>query len=364
MPTLSTRHSCRSLLLAAAVLLLPHPADAQESPSLRFRTRALELSVGGRLQTLLSTSSVSEVPYALAEIRRARLELAITVHPLVSARLQSEFAGSTPSLRDAYVQLQFTPGLQLQAGQAFRPFSLLAQTTSVLMPVVERGLVIRGLPLRGLEHYNLLTTLGYADRDVGLQLFGSPAGAPGNLFYALRLSNGPLQARTGDRSAFQLSARARLQPIERVNLGAAWSRRDFLDLREEGGAVLGLRTGHAWEVDLEYGSFAPGLHLLAEVAAGDADPFLGSRFGAAQLWLAYRTPRLSEAVAHLEPTLRVSYGEHDPLLIRGAGGTLLSPGINLYFDPLNRILLSYDLWRPSGENRRESSLKLMFQVAF
>ncbi|HEV2130686.1 MAG TPA: hypothetical protein VGR27_06265, partial [Longimicrobiaceae bacterium] len=131
-----------------------------------------------------------------------------------------------------------------------------------------------------------------------------------------------------------------------------------------GGIALTLRSGQAWEVDVEYGSFAPGLHLVAEVASGDVDPFQRSRFHAAQGWIGYRTRAAPGEVAHLEPTFRASYAELGAYAIRGTGGTLLTPGINLYLTPLNRLMLNYDLWLPQGDARRESSLKMMFQLAF
>jgi hypothetical protein len=111
---------------------------------------------------------------------------------------------------------------------------------------------------------------------------------------------------------------------------------------------------------------APGFHLLAELSRGDLDPFADAQFGGAQTWLAYRTGALSAVVTALEPVLRVSYAETDDagtgLVI--PGGTLLTPGINVYFGPLNRIMLNYDVWLGGDDSQDARSFKAMFQLGF
>jgi hypothetical protein len=43
---------------------------------------------------------------------------------------------------------------------------------------------------------------------------------------------------------------------------------------------------------------------------------------------------------------------------------LLTPGLNFYLGPLNRIMLNYDLWNPHGGGREARSFKAMIQMAF
>jgi hypothetical protein len=353
------------LLLA----LLPGPAAAQETPQIRVVTRAAEISIGGRVQTQFSTSSVDDAVPVLWEMRRVRPELGVRLNPLISARLNPEFAGSQIALRDAFVQFDFSPGFQLLAGQAFRPFSLLAQTSSVRILPIERGARIRGLSPTPLEHYNLLATLGYAERDVGFQVRGAPTGAPLGWTYAAGVFNGPAIAQAGNRATYQLSARTTTTLAPDLRLGLAWSRRDFVG-RPTAGADTALRQGAAWQADLEIGTFARGPHLMAEVATGALDPFSETRrrFRAAQLWAAYRTRPAGPHAIQLEPIARVSYGDPDATDADRAlglgGGTLLTPGINLYFGPLNRIMLNYDHWSPAGDRSSEHSLRAQFQIAF
>jgi hypothetical protein len=68
----------------------------------------------------------------------------------------------------------------------------------------------------------------------------------------------------------------------------------------------------------------------------------------------------------VEPVFRASYSDTDassgaPMV---SGGTLLTPGINVYFGPLNRIMLNYDIWLGDGDTPDAQSLKAMFQLGF
>lgn len=355
----------RSLILVLLPLLAlfpAAPAAAQEAPADLFTTSAAEIAVSGRLQTLFSTTSVEGAPEALLALRRVRVEFNVRANEFVSAKIQPEFAGGQVSLRDAYLSLHLLPQHEIRVGQAFRPFSLLAQTSSTRILPVERGAVIRGLAEIPYEHHNLVSRLGYSERDVGVQLLGAPAGAPLGLSYAVGVFNGPLRPLDLPDATGQVAARASIRPVEPLRIGAGWSRRDFTYLTGTGEYVP-VRGGSAWEVDVEYGAFAPGLHLLGEVSGGVFDPFTESRFRATQLWAGYRTAPLGAALTHLEPVFRVSHGDVDEAR-GGAGGTLLTPGLNLYFGPLNRVMLNYDFWIPDGDSVTERSFKAMFQMAF
>lgn len=364
------RCGARAISGLVFLLLLPLLTHAQEAP-LRFTTRAAEVTVGGRVQTQFSTTSIDLAVPALWEMRRVRLELGVRLNPLVSARFNPELAGAQIALRDAFVQFDLDPAAQIVVGHAFRPFGLIAQTSSVRILPVERGARIRGLTPVPLEHYNLVAGLGYVDRDVGLQLRGAPRGAPLGLTYAAGVFNGPLIASSGGRGTYQLAARTTVSPLPDVRIGAGWSRRDFGQAPAEGDPTVPLRAGSAWEIDLEYGTFARGPHLIAELAWGTQNPFLDEqrRFRAAQLWAAYRTRGAGQGnLIQVEPLLRWSVGDPDATDADRAagrgGGMLITPGVNLYLGPLNRIMVNYDLWQPRGDAAEARSLKAMFQIAF
>ena len=123
---------------------------------------------------------------------------------------------------------------------------------------------------------------------------------------------------------------------------------------------------NAFEIDLEYGSFAPGFHLLAELSYGDLDPLTGSTFTGAHAWLAYRTGALSSRISAVDPVFRASHAKmnDDEVSPPIQGGTLLTPGINFYFGPLNRVMLNYDVWMGAGDSPDARSWKAMFQLGF
>lgn len=341
-------------------VLLPGGVAGQQSTQTRLSSNAIEVTIGGRVQTQFNTTSIdTEAPSQLF-IRRARIELDVQVDDRISGALQPEFGNDRVELLDAYLKVDFAPGFEVLAGKAHRPFGRLEQTTSKRMPPIERGLRIRGL--QAVDENALMNGLAYSNRDIGLQLRGAPEGAPLGLAYAAGVFRGPLHGQVGDQDSYQFAARVTTRPLPAVQVGAGWSSRDFTD---GVGDTPRLRRGEAFEVDLEYGAFAPGFHLLAEVTVGDHDPFEDARFTGAQAWLAYRTRELRDLGAALEPTFRVSHSDTDaPSADVPPGGTLLTPGFNIYLGPLTRIMLNYDVWHGADGSPDAQSFKAMFQVAF
>ena len=341
-----------ALLFATAV-----PAAGQ---GLTFGPDSSRITFGGRVQTIFNTTSVDDEPATQTELRRVRLEATLRLNRVVGGKIQPEFAGSRVSLRDAYVRLDLDPALQVWAGQAHRPFGVITPTSSTRIAPIERGVRIRGVE-DAFEQHNLVAGLGYADRDAGIQLRGEPAGAPLGLSYAVGVFNGPARADAPDENTYQVVARVAARPLATVRLGVSWSRRDFGTGVDD---VSGTEAGSAWAADVELGSERGGPRLVAEVAAGDQDPFSGAEFFGAQGWLAYRTGRVSSAIAAVEPLLRVSHGDVDEdLLTGGTGGTLVTPGVNLWLGGLNRFALNLDLWSPAT-GASAQSFKALFQFAF
>ncbi|CAN5655426.1 hypothetical protein BH23GEM6_BH23GEM6_12170 [soil metagenome] len=337
--------------------------SAQEGQTTRLKVNAAEIEIAGRVQTQINTTSAESEPAMEMLLRRVRLEARVRVNELVSGRVQPDFAGDRVSLKDAYLRLDFAPQLQMIAGKAHRPFSLIEQVSSVRVLPVERGVRLRGVSAQ--DQYAIVSGLAYSDRDVGVQLLGSFADLPFRPGYQAGFFAGPLQRQVGNENSYQLAARATIQPVERLRLGAAVSRRDFARPAPDRPSGWHLDQGSAYSLDLQYGSFAPGLHLIGEIAFGDFDPFAGDSFQGAQGWLAYRTAPQGR-VSAIEPIFRASYGSvhrGDPL-VPDPGGLLLTPGINLYLGGLNRVMLNYDLWDPLETGRREGGWKMQFQLVF
>lgn len=344
-----------AVALLATLFSIALPAHAQTPAGTTVRTGGVELTVNARVHTQFNTTSVDSVPIQESLVRRAGLQIGMRADPRVSGRLQVEFAGDRARLGSAYVQLSFTPALQLIVGNAHRPFGLLVQTSSNRILPVERGTQIRGLP-RVWDETALVARLGYANRDVGVQLEGAPVGAPLGLFYAVGIFNGPARDPEVRVGTHQVGARVGVRPGRNMAVAASWSRRDFVhgSRREAGRAVA---------VDVEVGTYAPGLHLMAEAVAGDFNPIQGTRFAGAQAWLGYRSGPVASGIAHLEPTLRLSVGDpdRDGSAVTG-GGVLFTPGLNVYLGGLNRVMLNYDVWT-ADSGQREHGGKVQFQLA-
>lgn len=344
-----------ALLAAALSIAAAPPAPAQEAPAgPTLRTGAAEIQLNGRVQTLFNTSSADGVPTTDWSLRRARLDVRVRVNELVSGRVQPEFAGSQVSIVDAFMRLHFDPGFEVLAGRAHRPFSRVEQTSSTRILPVERGLSIRGV--EGFDAYRAASALGYSGRDVGLQVMGAPVGAPLGLTYAAGVFRGPTGAAAGAEDSYQLAARATVSPLAALRLGAGWSARDFA---ATGAGAVALRRGNALQADVEIGSEARGPRLIAELSHGDFDPFADAHFTGAQLWLGYRLGAPTAALSGVEPLLRVSHAE----VPDERGGTLLTPGVNLYFGGWNRLMLNLDVWRPAAGDT-ETSFKALFQLVF
>jgi hypothetical protein len=334
---------------------------AQNRDGTRLDVDAAEITINGRVQMQLNTSSVDEEAPTEMLLRRVRFGAVVRINDFVGGRVQPELSGQRIGLADAYMDLTFSRGLVFLAGKAHRPFGIMEQTTSNQILPIERGLRIRGLD--DFELSSILSTLGYSDRDVGLQLRGSPRDVPLGMSYAVGVFAGPLHGSVGDDFTQQYVARLALSPIDDARFAVAWSRRDFIG--DIPGEADDLEPGDAFLADFEYGGPTPepGLHLVAEAAAGDFDPFLDQEFVGAQGWLGYRL-RAGRRVTLVEPLIRVSHASIDtPEGTSELGGTLVTPGLNLYLGGLNRILLNYDVWQ-GEDGRDENSFKAQFQMVF
>jgi hypothetical protein len=352
----------RTFVVASAVLALVAAVPAAgQGFTLTTPDSSARITFGGRVQTVFNTTSVDDNPATQTELRRVRLEANLQFGRVVGGKIQPEFAGSRVLLKDAYVRLNFDPALQVWAGQAHRPFGVVSPFSTTRLTPIEKGLRIRGVD--GFDEYNILLGLGYSDRDVGLQLRGEPQGAPLGLSYAVGFFNGPARTLAPEENTYQVVARVAAHPVEWARVGVGYSRIDFANVIDDV-AEVETHEGAAWEADLELGTERAGPRLVAEVTRGDFDPFAEAEFWGAQGWLSYRTGRASSTIAALEPFVRVSHGDIDDDLVADAvGGTLVTPGINLWLGGLNRFALNYEIWNPAtGEGAR--SFKAMFQMAF
>jgi len=349
-----------ALLAWIALLVAAGTGNAQTPDAVRIRANAAEITFVGRVQAQFVTTSVDGEPGTEMFLRRVRFGANLRLNDVVSGRIHPEFAGGAITLGDAYGLISLTPGVQILAGRAQRPFGFMEQLTSLQILPIERGVRIRGV--QDLELSSILGGLRYGERDTGVQLRGAPTGAPLRFAYAAGMFAGPLQGASGSETTQQFVARATIEPLPATRFGIAWNRRDFA--RPSGGGGLPLQAGSAILADVEYGSSLPvqGLYLALQAATGDFEPFSGRGFSGAQIWASYSVPA-GERVPLIEPLLRVSYADIDEAAAGAEGGTLVTPGLNVHLGGLNRVQFNFDFWK-SADGASENSSKVQFQMAF
>lgn len=338
-------------LVAAGCMAGAVPAGAQQ-----VRADDLVLDFTGRVQFQYNTTSVDEAVLgfgadepatAIFETRRMRLGAEMEYREWITGKVEVDFAGSTASLKDGWLNLGFDRALQLRAGQFKKPFSLVELTSSTKVPVIERGLRIRGLDdavdaaggAAAGEQYWLLSEGGYADRDIGIMVHG----AFGRLGYEVGTFTGEGANRSEELGSKAYAGRLTYAVVEPLTLGAAVSMRPT-GVQAADGEV----DGTAWSVDAEWGEFrGGGLWLIAELTGGDNAVLAGADTPAmlgAQAMAAWFLP-LEGRIDGWEPALRLSWGDPDTDAADDEG-MLVTPGLNLYFGGRNRLMVNGDIYLP------------------
>jgi hypothetical protein len=340
------------LLCAAA------PAWAQPAP--------VRATLAGRVNYQFNTTSVDEaaagsaVPIAFGtfETRRVRLSAEVQVSDWIRGQIEPEFAMGRLGLRNAWMLFEVDSALVIRAGQFKKPYGLVLLTSAGRLPVIERGVRIRGLDdalrrtadgrlgeLRGAllvgEHYALQETQLYAAYEMGATL----EGRRGPLGWSVGIFNGSGADQRNENDGMSAAGRVsyRLDAVAPLVLGAAWSRRE---LNWPAATAPESRSGNAFALDAELGTFRRGLWVIAEVTAGD-NLATQERFAGAQAIGAWFVPTGGGRVEGWEPVARVSWGDPDRT-VAGDEGLLLTPGINVYFPGRNRLMLNWDFYMPRG----------------
>ena len=133
-----------SLILTALSGMKEGVAQGTTEP-LRVRANAAEITLSGRVQAQLNTTSVDGLPPTEAILRRLRLGIDFRINDFISGRIHPELSSSQLSLGDAYGQLNFSPAAQLQVGRFQRPFGTIEEQSSLRILPIERGTRIRGV---------------------------------------------------------------------------------------------------------------------------------------------------------------------------------------------------------------------------
>ncbi len=377
----------RSFTVTTAGLLwltLTSPAAAQESGNGHITARLF-----GRVQFQFNSTSVraadlaqpdsdAQIAATTFETRRVRMGAHIEVDDWITAILDMDFANAKVAVRQAYMTFSFDPRFEVRLGQFKKAFGLFQMSSSQELPIIERGLRIRGLEqayelrdeaagspvlhsFKGLtmlgEEQTVLDVLGYHSFDLGAAVHGRLHA----IEYEAGIFNGAGPEKIDSNGAKSYAGHLRWHAPGHAPLvvGTAVSYHEV-----PGSGAQPRLDGTAFEADVELGAFRrPGPHLLAEATTG-SNFAAAATFRGAQGVLAWYRAVSGGRVQGLEPLARVSWADPDHQA-SGDEGVLLTPGVNLYFEGHNRLMLDWDVYMPSGDRfHSEHALRFQAQVSF
>lgn len=342
------------------VLCVPTSAGAQTEISARTAT----ITIGGRLHTQLSTTTVNDAGPTNIFLRRARIHLGIEVNDFLEAVLQPDLVGGQAILQDAYVRFNFSDGFAVTVGQMKRAFDLFELSSSTRLSVIERDGRVPGVDqcagVGGICSWSGFTQeLAYAERDVGIRFEGDLSE---RVSYMAAVTNGTGVNVADENSSKSFSGRIQVELGAGVRVAANTSIHDYVG---PGGDT---DYGVAFGGDIEFGSWQRGLHLQAGFVAGDnwlsldlsGDP---ATFRTAQVIGSYYIPLDDgERFVGIEPVGRISWGDPDSDGVDD-GGLLLTPGIMFYVLGRSKVGANLDIYSPQTGDT-EMSLKLQTFLYF
>ncbi|UCF18746.1 MAG: hypothetical protein JSU87_12480 [Gemmatimonadota bacterium] len=369
----------RQVGLAALALII----SASNLPGqTQFKSKAVEINVTGRLHALWDYSSAAEELSSVFLIRRARITLEVKVNDFISGKIQPDFTtgfGLENGLRlkDAYIDMNFAPQFQIRMGQFKLPFDVFELISSTQILVIERTGIVRGADsctgVGSVCSYSRFTeSLGYSDRDVGIQIGGDIAGSfawsasatNGEIFEDIVTFSSAIDTTEVFSEGKSFGGRLEYRGSD-LRVGANAAGRDFANPVEQEVVDYAIAYG----ADLDWGSYTSGLHVQAGVTSGDnwknlddaGDP---STFVTTQGIVTYKIPvRNSRFLEAIEPLGRVSYADPDTDA-DDDHGLLFTPGIVAYFTGRNKVALNVDIYKPGDDRDAEYSVKVMSYLHF
>jgi hypothetical protein len=345
----------------------------------------VRVEVHGRLHYQWNTTSVAAdetmsgaaLATSTFEHRRVRLSAEVRVADWIRGRIEPEFALGQLRLRQTWIAFMVDDALTIRAGQFKKPFNVINVTSGSEVPLIERAARIRGLDsalrraagerlaeVRGEllvgDHHALLETQRYTAYDMGLALEGRYRG----LGWAGGVFNGQGADMRAENDGLSAAARVTLRterPGRPLTFGGGWSRRS---LNWPAPASPDTRSGNAFVADVQFGGYQRGgLWLLAEAVTGE-NLATEERFAGAQAMIAWLQATTGPRLVGIEPVARIAWGDPDRT-INGDDGLLLTPGINFYFPGRSRLMLNWDVYRPSDDAlRTQHALRAQVNLEF
>jgi len=318
------------------------------------------------MQVQWNTTSVAGQTGSEILLRRARITAVWKLNDLVSGRIQPEFGEGSASLRDLSLKLAFSSSFNLTMGQFKRAFDMFELESSTRSLVIERAGRIRGAgSCAGVGEvctYSRFTEkLNYSDRDVGVMINGRFGDSP--LSYQISVTNGEGRNKSDVNAEKSFSARFVYSIRDDLKVGANVGLHDYVN------EIDPTRDyGSAWGVDLDWGSYSPGLHLQGAFVWGEnwkdlAPDGTPTTFLTTQGVLSHRVAvDWNEKIAAIEPVLRVSWSDPNTE-VASDREIFLTMGLMLHFMGRNRLAANIEMWDPAqGDN--EWSLKFQSYLHF
>jgi hypothetical protein len=327
------------------------------------------------------------------EIRRLRIQADVRFGESINAVIMPSFENGALRMRDAYLRVGFGPRWGVTMGQEKTPFQRYELTSSNNLLSIERG--VRILGLSGREAMNdLLFNNGYVSHDLGLAVdYTGPRAT-----VKLGVQNGSRESAADVNNAKSLVGRAtgvvmtRANGVAQLQVGASFMARDravcsTCTATPAYYADSSLRST-AFGLDVEWGGFRPGLHVIADFATGDNVPTarrigagrnLGNvvnsadsnlvTFRAVHVVGAYRVTVAGDdnrTIKYVEPTLRLDVTDPNTA-VDGDAGVLITPAISIYFaaSVVARVGLDYYRYRDAaGTTQSAREFKISWQANF
>ena len=374
----------------AATLSVTAPLHAQDSDEIQFKTNALELKFGGRVQVQAGTSSCNQFPVpddsACAEqvpssdlfLRRVRLTVSGKINDMIDFRIQPDYNKiDKVGLKDAWGRFTFSKAFRLKAGHFKRPFDGFVLVSSTKTLTVEREVAIRGLETVIAPSLTGFTTLfDLSDRDIGVELNGSTNNGLFTYWVGGFTGNSELKFQDSNSSK-QFVGRGQLRfeaGPKRLKFAAAAAATDA----SYETVLEGLKSKYYYDYELyaEWGDFGDGPHAQLGFVFGDnplrnkaneaIDLEAGDDFAAMSTWQAIVSWKFSVGSGDmaLEPVFRVTWADgntdFDNNEVWG-----FTPGLQIFFYKRNKLALNWDFASSTNDSLRgENSFKARVQFHF
>ena len=400
----------RLFTLAAATCVAGAGNLVAQTPNIR---------VAGRVQTQYSAISgdstsaftPSGTVTSLFEVRRLRIQADVRIGENVTMVIQPSFEMGALRMRDAWLRVVLarsaTSGLGLTMGQEKKPLNRYELTSSNTLPSIERGARLRGFS-GAVAQNNLLENEGYLAQDIGASV--DWYGAHNRATVKVGVYNGSGESAADVNNAKTYAARGtyavlvddEARPL--LRLGAAWMSHDRAVTATATTAAFApdsSRRSSAFGVELEWGDFRPGLHVIADLMTGDAlaagnhclagATAISCRVGVARntgnlrpnapdsAFTSFRSlhavsswrwqpedPQGTRLIKIVEPALRIDLT--DPNTDRDSdAGMLITSAVSVHFSQTTVMRVGLDLYRyqdASGASQSVRAFRVSWQANF